>query len=85
MRESYGICYYLWHFICVYPSFHFFDRTFVAESHETSMALFAAMLMLVLVVSYALSRATDRLIQGRATRMSCRLLAWVDWRFHVVR
>ena len=78
-RESYGI--YLWHFICVYVTFHFFDRTFGAENGETSLALFGATLIAVLFVSYGLSRVSDRLIQGRATRLSRRLLASVDRRF----
>lgn len=82
-RESYGI--YLWHFICVYMTFHFFDRTFGEKSGESSLALFGATLIAVLVVSYALSRVSDRLIQGRATRLSRRLLASVDRRFHLTR
>jgi peptidoglycan/LPS O-acetylase OafA/YrhL len=82
-RESYGI--YLWHFICVYMTFHFFDRTFGEKNGETSLALFGATLIAVLVVSYVLSRVSDRLIQGRATRLSRRLLAWVDRRFHLTR
>ncbi|WP_250516748.1 acyltransferase [Caballeronia sp. INDeC2] len=82
-RESYGI--YLWHFICVYMTFHFFDRTFGEKNGETSLALFGATLIAVLVVSYALSRVSDRLIQGRATRLSRHLLASVDRRFHLTR
>ncbi|MFM0327548.1 acyltransferase family protein [Caballeronia glebae] len=80
-RESYGI--YLWHFICVYTTFHFFDRFFGQKNGETSLALFGTTLIAVLVVSYALSRVSDRLIQGRATRLSRRLLALVDRRFHL--
>ncbi|KXV15346.1 acyltransferase [Caballeronia megalochromosomata] len=82
-RESYGI--YLWHFICVYMTFHFFDHTFGEKNGETSLALFGTTLIAVLVVSYALSRVSDRLIQGRATRLSRRLLASVDRRFHLTR
>ncbi|SAK67057.1 acyltransferase family protein [Caballeronia ptereochthonis] len=82
-RESYGI--YLWHFICVYMTFHFFDRAFGEKNEETSLALFGATLIAVLVVSYGLSRVSDRLIQGRATRLSRRLLASVDRRFHLTR
>ncbi|BAO92059.1 acyltransferase family protein [Caballeronia cordobensis] len=82
-RESYGI--YLWHFICVYATFHFFDRSFGEKNGETSLALFGATLIAVLVVSYGLSRVSDRLIQGRATRLSRRLLASVDRRFHLTR
>jgi peptidoglycan/LPS O-acetylase OafA/YrhL len=82
-RESYGI--YLWHFICVYLTFHFFDRAFGEKNGETSIALFGATLVGVLAVSYALSRVSDRLIQGRATRLSRRLLASVDRRFHLTR
>ncbi|WP_081901440.1 acyltransferase family protein [Paraburkholderia mimosarum] len=37
-RESYGI--YLWHFICVYMTFHFFDGLFSEENGETSLMLF---------------------------------------------
>ncbi|MEX3853137.1 acyltransferase family protein [Paraburkholderia sp. BR10923] len=80
-RESYGI--YLWHFICVYMTFHFFDGLFGEESGETSLMLFGATLIAVLFVSYGLSRVSDRLIQGRATRLSKRLLATVDRRFHL--
>jgi peptidoglycan/LPS O-acetylase OafA/YrhL len=82
-RESYGI--YLWHFICVYITFHFFDRAFGEKSGETSLALFGATLIAVLLTSYGLSRVSDRLIQGRATRLSRRLLASVDRRFHLTR
>jgi peptidoglycan/LPS O-acetylase OafA/YrhL len=82
-RESYGI--YLWHFICVYATFHFFDRSFGEKNGETSLALFGATLIAVLIVSYGLSRVSDRLIQGRATRLSRRLLASVDRRFHPAR
>jgi peptidoglycan/LPS O-acetylase OafA/YrhL len=82
-RESYGI--YLWHFICVYATFHFFDRSFGEKNGETSLALFGATLIAVLVASYVLSRVSDKLIQGRATRLSRRLLASVDRRFHLTR
>jgi peptidoglycan/LPS O-acetylase OafA/YrhL len=82
-RESYGI--YLWHFICVYMTFHFFEGRFHAEDHETSIALYVATLTVVLVASYVLSRVSDRLIQGHATRLSRRLLAWVDRHFHAMR
>lgn len=82
-RESYGI--YLWHFICVYVTFHFFDRTFGAKDRETSLALYGATLVAVLAASYGLSRVSDRMIQGRATRLSRRLLASVDRRFHLSR
>jgi hypothetical protein len=69
----------------VYLTFHFFDGAFGAEGHETSLALYAVTLIGVLVVSYVLSRASDRMIQGHATRLSRRLLAWVDQRFHALQ
>jgi peptidoglycan/LPS O-acetylase OafA/YrhL len=79
-RESYGI--YLWHFICVYATFHFFERDFKHTDSDASLALFSATLLAVLCASYALSRVSERLIQGRATRLSRSLLARVDRRFH---
>ncbi|BAN27429.1 acyltransferase family protein [Caballeronia insecticola] len=82
-RESYGI--YLWHFVCVYITFHYLDRAFGKTSKEASLALFAVTLIAVLIVSYGLSRVSDRLIQGRATRLSKRLLASVDRSFHLTR
>lgn len=66
-------------------TFHFFDRAFDEKNGETSLALFGATLIGVLVISYGLSRVSDRLIQGRATRLSRRLLASVDRRFHPAR
>jgi peptidoglycan/LPS O-acetylase OafA/YrhL len=78
-RESYGI--YLWHFICVYVTFHFFEGRFKETSNETALALYGATLTAVLAASYALSRLSDRAIQGRATRLSQHLLAALDRRF----
>ncbi|SAL41670.1 acyltransferase [Caballeronia peredens] len=82
-RESYGI--YLWHFVCVYITFHYMDSALRRTGEETSLALFTVTLIAVLAVSYGLSRVSDRLIQGRATRMSRRLLASVDRSFHLTR
>lgn len=78
-RESYGI--YLWHFICIYATFHFFEREFGQTNEETSLALFILMIAMTLVISYVLSRLSDRLIQTRALRFSRQLLAHVDERF----
>jgi peptidoglycan/LPS O-acetylase OafA/YrhL len=78
-RESYGI--YLWHFICTYASFHFFERAFGQTSEEMSLALFATTIVATLAASYVLARLSDRLIQVSATRFSRRLLAHVDARF----
>jgi peptidoglycan/LPS O-acetylase OafA/YrhL len=65
-RESYGI--YLWHFICVYATLHFFEGVFGQSGRETSLVLFVATVLAVLAASYVLSRVSDRMIQGRATR-----------------
>ncbi|CAB3708063.1 acyltransferase family protein [Paraburkholderia rhynchosiae] len=78
-RESYGI--YLWHFICVYATLHFFEGVFGRSGRETSLVLFIATVLAVLAASYAFSRLSDRMIQGRATRLSRNLLAHVDERF----
>ena len=78
-RESYGI--YLWHFICTYATFHFFERVFGRTNEDLSFALFIVTIAVVLVVSYALSRLSDRFIQAWASRFSHRLLAYVDERF----
>jgi peptidoglycan/LPS O-acetylase OafA/YrhL len=75
-RESYGI--YLWHFICVYVTFHFFAETFRQSDKDVSLALYAVTVMIALMASYGLSRLSDRLIQGRATRLSRKLLKQVD-------
>lgn len=82
-RESYGI--YLWHFICVYATFHFFDGVLRQTDSQASLALFVATIVSVLMVSYGLSRLSDQLIQGRATRLSRGLLARVDRRFAIGR
>ncbi|MDR5752811.1 MULTISPECIES: acyltransferase [unclassified Caballeronia] len=79
-RESYGI--YLWHFICVYATFHFFEHDFRQTNRDVSLALFSATLLAVLSMSYALSRVSEWLIQGRATRLSRSLLARVDRHYH---
>ncbi|MEC5404593.1 acyltransferase [Paraburkholderia sp. MPAMCS5] len=79
-RESYGI--YLWHFICVYATLHFFEGVFGRSDRETSLVLFIATVLAVLAASYAFSRVSDRMIQGRAVRLSRSLLAHVDERFH---
>jgi peptidoglycan/LPS O-acetylase OafA/YrhL len=78
-RESYGI--YLWHFICTYATFHFLARAFGRTNEEMSLALFIVTTAATLVVSYALSRVSDRLIQAWAARCSRRLLARLDARF----
>jgi peptidoglycan/LPS O-acetylase OafA/YrhL len=78
-RESYGIC--LWHFISVYATFHFFAATFRQTDRDLSIALYVVTVMVALIASYGLSRLTDRLIQGRATRLSRKLLSHVDGRF----
>ncbi|MGF6600168.1 hypothetical protein P3T23_004902 [Paraburkholderia sp. GAS448] len=44
--------------------------------------LFVATVLAVLAASYVLSRVSDRMIQGRATRLSRSILAHVDRRFH---
>lgn len=79
-RESYGI--YLWHFICVYATLHFFEGVFGQSGRETSLVPFVATVLAVLAASYVLSRVSDRMIQGRATRLSRSILAHVDRRFH---
>ncbi|WP_408441235.1 hypothetical protein [Paraburkholderia sediminicola] len=79
-RESYGI--YLWHFICVYVTLHFFEGVFGQSGRETSLVLFVATVLAVLAASYVFSRASDRMIQGRATRLSRSILTHVDRRFH---
>jgi len=81
-RESYGI--YLWHFICTYATFHFFERVFGRTNEDLSFGLFIVTIAVVLVVSYALSRLSDRFIQAWASRFSHRLLAYVDERFRGV-
>lgn len=78
-RESYGI--YLWHFICVYATLHFFQVRFGQSDRETSLVLFIATLFAVLAMSYGFSRFFERVIQNRATRVSRSLLAHVDRRF----
>jgi peptidoglycan/LPS O-acetylase OafA/YrhL len=82
-RESYGI--YLWHFICVYATFHFFEGTFRRTDRDASLALYVVTVLTALLASYGLSRLSDRLIQGRATRLSRKLLSHVDGRFHPSR
>jgi peptidoglycan/LPS O-acetylase OafA/YrhL len=77
-RESYGI--YLWHFICVYATFHFFAHIFRHSDGDRSLALFVATVLVALVTSYGFSRLSERLIQGRATRLSRTLLARLDER-----
>jgi peptidoglycan/LPS O-acetylase OafA/YrhL len=79
-RESYGI--YLWHFVCVYATLHFFEGVFGQSDRKTSLVLFIATVLAVLAASYAFSRVSDRMIQGRATRLSRSILAHVDRRFH---
>ncbi|MFM0074918.1 acyltransferase [Paraburkholderia sediminicola] len=79
-RESYGI--YLWHFICVYATLHFFEGAFGQSDRATSLVLFVATVLVVLTASYAFSRVSERMIQGRATRLSRSILAHVDRRFH---
>ncbi|WP_408237004.1 hypothetical protein [Paraburkholderia dipogonis] len=44
--------------------------------------LFVATVPAVLAASYAFSRASDRMIQGRAARLSRSILSHVDRRFH---
>jgi len=78
-RESYGI--YLWHFICVYATLHFFQATFGQSDRESSLVLFIATLLAILAMSYGFSRFFERVIQDRATRVSRTLLARVDRRF----
>lgn len=82
-RESYGI--YLWHFICVYATFHFFAETFRESDKDMSVALYVVTVMFALTAAYGLSRLSDRLIQGRATRLSRKLLKHVDGCFHPSR
>ncbi|SHK45817.1 acyltransferase family protein [Paraburkholderia terricola] len=79
-RESYGI--YLWHFVCVYATLHFFEGVFGQSDRKTSLVLFITTVLAVLAASYAFSRVSDRMIQGRATRLSRSILAHVDRRFH---
>ncbi|WP_025597155.1 acyltransferase family protein [Burkholderia sp. WSM2230] len=79
-RESYGI--YLWHFVCVYATLHFFQDRFGRSDRETSLMLFIATVLAVLAMSYGFSRFFERVIQDRATRLSRNLLAQVDQRFH---
>jgi peptidoglycan/LPS O-acetylase OafA/YrhL len=80
-RESYGI--YLWHFICTYATFHFFERVFGRTNEDMSFALFIVTVAVVLAVSYVLSRLSGRFVQAWASRFSHRLLAYVDERFRV--
>lgn len=80
-RESYGI--YLWHFICVYATFHFFAHIFRHSDGDRSLALFVATVLVALVTSYGFSRLSERLIQGRATRLSRTLLARLDERIRM--
>ncbi|MBN3759697.1 acyltransferase [Burkholderia sp. Ac-20365] len=82
-RESYGI--YLWHFICVYATFHFFAGLFRQSDRDTSLALYVTTVLVALTASYGLSRLSDRLIQGRATRLSRKLLSHIDGRFDALR
>jgi len=82
-RESYGI--YLWHFICVYATFHFFAQTFRQTDRETSLALYLMTVPIALLAAYGFSRLSDRLIQGRATQFSRKLLSRIDGRFHASR
>jgi peptidoglycan/LPS O-acetylase OafA/YrhL len=82
-RESYGI--YLWHFICVYATFHFFAHIFRQTDEDMSIALFIVTVLIALAASYGFSRLSDRLIQGRATQLSRKLLSHVDGRFHPAR
>jgi peptidoglycan/LPS O-acetylase OafA/YrhL len=79
-RESYGI--YLWHFICVYVTLHFFEGVYGQSGREMSLVLFVATALAVLAALYAFSRVSDRMIQARATRLSRSILAHVDRRFH---
>ncbi|WP_027798174.1 acyltransferase family protein [Paraburkholderia dilworthii] len=79
-RESYGI--YLWHFVCVYGTLHFFEGVFGRSGRDTSVVLFVATVLGVLVASYGFSRISERVIQNRATRLSRSLLAHLDARFH---
>jgi len=57
---------------------------FGQSGRETSLVpvLFVATVLAVLAASYVLSRVSDRMIQGRATRLSRSILAHVDRRFH---
>jgi hypothetical protein len=62
---------------------HFFEGVFGQSGRETSLVLFVATVLAVLAASYAFSRACDRMIQGRAARLSRSILAHVDRRFHL--
>jgi peptidoglycan/LPS O-acetylase OafA/YrhL len=82
-RESYGI--YLWHFICVYATFHFFAHVFRYSDEDSSLALFVATVMFALVASYGFSRLSGRLVQGHATRLSRTLLTRLDERLRITQ
>jgi predicted lysophospholipase L1 biosynthesis ABC-type transport system permease subunit len=58
------------------------EGVFGQRGRETSLVLFVATMLAVLAASYAFSRISDRMIQGRATRLSRSILAHVDRRFH---
>ena len=59
-----------------------FEGVFGQSGRATSLVLFLATMLAVLAASYVFSRASDRMIQGRARRLSRSILAHVDGRFH---